>query len=285
MRPLFYARNHTFPKYQRSITLANFYLNDNSQTPISHLLSGQFAQSSHYHFHQHKVGQMSENEGFSLRDFQKKNAYDYENAFYWFSHPTRINKLLAHYDLYQKILGLPGDILELGVFKATSLIRLATFRNLLENDYSRKIVGFDAFGEFPRNELSLESDLKFIDHFETTAGSGLTKEEVTKLFELKNFGNISLNKGNVFETIPTYLKENPATRIAFLHLDMDVKEPTIFALNALYDRVVPNGLIVFDDYNSVAGETDAVDEFLAQKKLSIQKTHHYYIPAFIQKPI
>jgi hypothetical protein len=32
-------------------------------------------------------------------------------------------------------------------------------------------------------------------------------------------------------------------------------------------RVVPNGIIVFDDYNSVAGETDAVDAFVAKKQL------------------
>ena len=48
---------------------------------------------------------------------------------------------------------------------------------------------------------------------------------------------------------------------------MDVKEPTDFALEKLYERVVPGGLIVFDDYNSVAGETISVDNFLKQKNL------------------
>ncbi len=219
-----------------------------------------------------------------IRDLSASDVWNHENGFYWFSSPTRINKLLAHYDLYKTIAGLPGDIFELGVYKAASLVRLATFRNLLENDYSRKIVGFDAFGKFPKDKLSLKEDLAFIEDFEKAGGDGLTLDEVKRIFEHKKFSNIVLNEGNVFDTLPDYLEKYPATRIAFLHLDMDVKEPTTFALEMLYERVVPNGLIVFDDYNAVAGETDAVDEFLSKKRLKIEKTSHYHVPSFIRKP-
>lgn len=187
--------------------------------------------------------------------------------------------------MYKSISSLPGDIFELGVYKATSLIRLATFRNLLENDFSRKIVGFDAFGKFPKENLTQDVDFEFIDHFEKTAGEGLTKAEVALLFARKGFRNIILNEGNIFETMHDYFVQYPATRIAFLHLDMDVGEPTAYALDYLYDRVTPNGLIVFDDYTAVAGETDAVDEFLSKRKLLIEKTNHYYVQSFVRKKI
>ncbi|AON54533.1 TylF/MycF/NovP-related O-methyltransferase [Herbaspirillum seropedicae] len=219
----------------------------------------------------------------TIRGLSKSNVWDYENAFYWFSHPSRLNKLLAHYDLYRNITNLPGDIFELGVYKAASLVRLATFRNLLENNYSRKIVGFDAFGKFPVTNLTLKVDIDFIECFEKAGGNGLALDDVDSIFKHKNFDNILLNEGNVFDTLPKYLEKYPATRIAFLHLDMDVKEPTTFALNLLYDRVVPGGLIVLDDYNAVAGETDAVDEFLKKHHLKIEKTTHYSVPSFIRK--
>lgn len=225
------------------------------------------------------------NEPISIRGLSGGNVWDYENAFYWFSHPTRINKLLAHYDLYRSVINLPGEVFELGVYKAASLVRLATFRNLLENDYSRKVVGFDAFGEFPNKNLTLKADLDFIHDFEKAGGEGLSIEEVDGIFKEKNFKNVFLNKGNVFETLPKYLEKYPATRIAFLHLDMDVKEPTAFALDLLYDRVVPGGLIVLDDYNAVAGATNAVDNFLKTHHLKLEKTTHYYVPSFIRKPI
>lgn len=221
----------------------------------------------------------------NIRGLNSNQVWDFENAFYWFSHPSRISKLLAHYDLYRKIVELPGEIIELGVYKSASLIRFATFRQILENENSRKIIGFDAFGEFPRENISLASDQDFIEAFEKSGGHGLDVEEVTSIFEHKNIKNFELIGGNVLNTLDAFLERAPATRIALLHLDMDVKEPTQYALKHLYDRVVSQGLIVIDDYGSVAGATEAIDEFAQTHRLKIHKAPYYKIPAYIQKPI
>ena len=218
-----------------------------------------------------------------IRDLEEDKKWDYENGFYWFSSPSRLNKMLAHYELYKIVMNLPGDIFELGVYKATSLIRFATIRATLENDEARRIVGFDAFGKFPTDDLSLKSDIKFINTFEGEGGKGLSVEETNKILKVKGFRNIQLVKGNVNETLLKYLSNNPHTRLSILHLDMDVKEPTTFALEILYDKVVSGGLIVLDDYNQVAGATEAIDEFVKQKGLKLQKLPYYNIPSFIVK--
>lgn len=219
-----------------------------------------------------------------IRGLNARQKWDYENGFYWFSPPSRLNKMLAHYELYKMIQELPGAIFELGVYKGASLTRFATFRNSLENDEARKIVGFDAFGKFPTDSLELDDDKAFIEDFENAGGDGLDIEEIQMILDGKRFSNVSLVKGNVLATLDCYLKENPETRIALLHLDMDVKEPTAYALNRLFDRIVPNGLVVVDDYNSVAGASDAVDDFVASKGLTLQKLPFYNVPAFIRKP-
>lgn len=219
-----------------------------------------------------------------IRNLRAESIWDYENGFHWYSHPSRLNKILAQYELYKSIVNLPGHVFELGVYKGASLIRLATFRSTMENDFSRKIVGFDAFGRFPTESLSSDQDLKFIEQFAEAGGDGLQASELASLLHHKRFSNIELVPGNVLDSIPAYLDAHPETRLSFLHLDMDVKEPTQFALKLLYDRVVPQGLIVFDDYNAVAGETDAVDEFVAGRGLIIEKLPYYNIPAFIRKP-
>jgi hypothetical protein len=219
----------------------------------------------------------------NIRGMSKEKIWDYENSFYWFSSPTRINKMLMQFELYKSIIKLPGEIIECGVYKASSLIRLATFRNLLENDFSRKILGFDAFGKFPSQNLLLESDLEFVEYFESSGGFGLEESEVEAILADKGFKNIFLRKGSVFDTLPAYLDEYPETKISFLHLDMDVKEPTLFALDLLYDRVVPNGIIVFDDYGTIAGETEAVDEFIQKKRLVLEKLTFYKTSSFIRK--
>lgn len=219
-----------------------------------------------------------------INGLSSKAAWDYENGWHWFSHSSRMMKFLAHYELYRDITGLPGDVLELGVFKGASLVRWAAFRHALETQDSRKIVGFDAFGKFPTTGLELEADLDFVETFGTEAGDGLSETEISAIFRGKGIENVHTVAGNVFDTIPEYLRRRPATRIALLHLDMDVREPTAFALEQLYERVVPGGLIVIDDYGAVAGASDAVDAFLQRTGLAIEKLPLYSVPAFIRKP-
>lgn len=81
--------------------------------------------------------------------YQKENAYEYENGFILTSAICRMGNFLSHYELYKKILDVPGEIVELGVFKGSSFIQFGTFRELLENENARKIIGFDVFGKFP----------------------------------------------------------------------------------------------------------------------------------------
>jgi O-methyltransferase len=55
--------------------------------------------------------------------------------------------------------------------------------------------------------------------------------------------------------------------IALLHLDADWYESTMTILNNFYDRVVPGGYLVFDDYGHWPGCRRALDEFLAGRNL------------------
>jgi hypothetical protein len=223
--------------------------------------------------------------GLRANDLNADALFEFENRWHWHGSKERINKLLAHYEHYKSIVDIPGHIFEFGVFKAVSLIRFATFRDALENDFSRKIVGFDAFGKFPKEAINSKDDINFIEQFEGHAGQGLSYEEATQIFVNKGFENLELIKGNVFDTLPSYLADNPQTRIALLHLDMDVEHPTDFTLNLLFERVVPGGLIVFDDYNAVAGATICADNFVKKHRLKLEKLRFHNVGSFIRKPI
>ena len=217
-----------------------------------------------------------------LFQFDIDKSWDYENGFYLTSHITRLSKMLAHYELYKSIINLPGQVMEFGVYKGASLIRFATFRDILESSFSRKIIGFDAFGKFPRQKK--KEDAKFIRNFEEAGGYGIPLEELKKVFAHKSLANYELIGGDIMKTLPLYLKEHPELKIALLHIDVDVYKPTLFILKKLYDRVVRRGIIIFDDFSTVGGETKAVDEFLTGKKLLIEKLAISHIPSFIRKP-
>lgn len=217
----------------------------------------------------------------NLFGFDLSKQWDYENGFYLTSHITRMSKMLAHYELYKSIVNLPGHIVECGVFKGASLIRFATFREILESPYSRKIIGFDAFGEFPRqNEVN---DSKFIDNFEKSCGNGISEDELNNVFCHKSFKNYELIQGDISNSVPKYLKEHPELKISLLHVDVDVYEPSKVILKYLYNRVVKGGLIVFDDFGTVFGETKAVDEYFFEQNVIIEKLPISHIPSYIRK--
>lgn len=205
-----------------------------------------------------------------------------ENVFYLRSPVSRLGKLLAHYEIYKMILGLPGAVVECGVFKGASLVRFATFRSLLETEDSRPIHGFDAFGAFPRDGISSEADQAFIERFQSAGGDGIAPAALQAALAAKKLGNVMLHAGLVGDTVPPFLASHPALKIALLHLDLDVYEPTRLCLDLLGERLVPGGLIVFDDYTSVEGATRAADEFAKANGVKLEKLPYYSVPAFIR---
>lgn len=209
--------------------------------------------------------------------------WEYENGFYLTSHPSRLAKSISHWEIYKQIVNMPGVVLECGVFKGASLIRLATYREVLESQYSRKIIGFDAFGKFPAT--GDKDDKKFIDRFENESGDGISKTDLEKILLRKKFDNIELIEGNLLVTLPTYLEANKHLKIALLHVDVDVYDATKYCLEQLFDKVVDGGFVVLDDYNAVSGATKAVDEFIKATGNDIQvlKNSFYSIPCYIVK--
>ena len=76
-------------------------------------------------------------------------------------------------EIYKLIKDLPGDVLEFGVFKGNSLIRFLTFRSIIENNFSRKVYGFDTFKEFPSQKR--KNDKKLKKDFTADAGKPIRK--------------------------------------------------------------------------------------------------------------
>ena len=217
-----------------------------------------------------------------LNSYDTDKIFDYENGYYATATEARFGKFIAHYELYKKIINLPGSIVECGIFKGNSFFRLAHFRDLLESRYSRKLIGFDMFGKFP--ETDFEKDKKYLDAFTDSAGeNSIELDEINKIMQYKKIENYEFVKGDINKTIPEYCKDNEHLKIALLHIDTDVYEPAVTILENMYDRVVRGGVIMFDDYSTFPGETKAVDEFFADKDLEVKKLSMSHIPSFIVK--
>ena len=212
-----------------------------------------------------------------------KLKWEYENGFYLTCDPTRISKILAHYELFKKVLDLPGAIVECGVFKGASLARFAMFRDLFGNSYSKKIIGFDMFGPFP--ETRHKGDQKFRDRFIAEAGEqSISVDQLQDVLAGNGcIDNVELVAGDVCDTIPKYVEENPQLRISLLNLDTDIYEPAVTILENLYPRIVPGGVLILDDYGTFPGETEAVDEYFRDHKIEIKKLPFCMTPSYVIK--
>ena len=167
-----------------------------------------------------------------------------------------LKRFLAHYEFFQQVINLPGDIVELGVHRGGSLMSWANFleiRNM--GDRQKKVIGFDhfppEFAEQLRDAINIFDSDRFIPY----------KPRVI------------LIKGDIEETVPEYLKQNPSIRISLLHCDIDLYQPTLLSLQHLWHRVVTGGVVLFDGYGVAPweGESRAVDEFFADRKVVIQR--------------
>lgn len=197
-----------------------------------------------------------------------------------FSRRMHFMKTFAHYEVFKLVHELPGDVVECGVYKGSSLL---TFARLVETfctgDRTKKVLGFDSFKGL--------CDRDSRDGFDPSVGnttSGWNPESFREtLFALVRAFNadsfvpqkprLEIVDGDLRETAQRYCAEHPGLRISLLHLDVDLYEPTLAALEAFYPRVVPGGVVVFDEYAITAwpGETKAVEDYFDGSPPRIRK--------------
>jgi hypothetical protein len=215
--------------------------------------------------------------------FQKFNISKREiwRNFSIYTRRVFLKRFLAHYELFRMVASMPGDIVELGVYRGTSLMSWANFleiRNM--GDRQKKVVGFDNF--MGLGALAPEDGAEVADVGKTAGGYASEDfeaplKDAIRIFDADRFipykARVHLVKGDIEETIPRYTAENPGMRICLLHFDADLYRPTLVGLEHLWPRVVPGGVVAFDEYGIPPweGESKAVDEFFAERSVQIRR--------------
>ena len=216
-----------------------------------------------------------------LYDSNKK--FEYENGFYATADPSRLSKIITHLEFFKQTSTVRGEIVEFGIFKGNSFFRWIKFRDLLEQTNSRKIIGFDIFGDFP--EANFDGDKAKRNAFvaETNGGKSISLEEINELLEQQGLNkNVDIIKGDILITLDVYLEKNPHLKISLLHIDVDLYEPSKHILEKLFDKVTKGGIIIFDDYGAFAGTNKAIDDFF-QNKAEIKKLPYSHAISYIVK--
>ena len=165
---------------------------------------------------------------------------DFEQMFELVSPRIQIDKERAE-SIYKCSLTVPaeGEFWELGVFTGGSARLLAE----VIREQPRTLRLFDTFNGFP--SVSTED---------------ITGEHIDRDALMDMFKNISVDEVKQFVAaefavfhvgiVPDTLRGLEESKIAFVHLDLDLYEPTKSALEFILPRLLPGGIIVVDDYGA-----------------------------------
>ena len=170
--------------------------------------------------------------------------------------PWRVHQHLWCADLARKV---EGDVVELGTGRGFFMSAVvAAWPGWSES--TRSLHLFDTFEPgFVQADGTRGPDSPFYAaSFEDTA---------------RNFAEwprVHLYCGDLFETLP----DAPIDRIAFLHIDLNHKDPETFGLRHLWDRVPRGGVVLLDDYAYFTCEAqhEAMNALAAELGFSILST-------------
>jgi hypothetical protein len=172
------------------------------------------------------------------------------------------NKITHIIELLKSVTELNGDVCEVGVYRG------GTAKIISENINDCNLFLFDTFGGMPYYDLEKDKDWD-VGTFNQT-----DYDTVSNLF--KNKPNVGVYKG-IFPSETSHNIQDK--KFKFVHLDVDNYQPYKESLEFFYDKMVPGGVILFDDYdcNCCPGANKAVDEFLSDKPEEVQKNVGVFI--------
>lgn len=163
-----------------------------------------------------------------------------------------------HYTLYnlaKSVSSLSQDTAECGVFKgASSHFILEANRN--NNKTHHIFDSFSGLSEPTKDDIPIDTTSRMWQKNELSIAENIVKHN------LHQFSNIEIHNG----WIPECFKNIDNRMFSFVHIDVDLYEPTKDCLNFFYDRIVPGGLLVCDDYGSTTcpGAYKSYNEFISE---------------------
>lgn len=163
-------------------------------------------------------------------------------------------------------LTLDGDFVECGVFKGDFAWVVTQATDFARQ--SRQFYLYDTFAGFAPAYSSADDFPDAPDFFSfanDVYGDPAIYDEVVRKF--RDLPNVRIVRG----ALPDSLDEAAPDRIAFLHIDLNSPTAEVATLERLFDRVVANGIIVFDDYgwHLFRKQKEAEDAFMAARGYQI----------------
>lgn len=188
-----------------------------------------------------------------------------------------LSRVLYYNRLYEKLVGVPGCIIEFGVQWGATLAQLISLRGIHEPyNHRRHIYGFDTFEGFKNTDKDVDGSILEDGDYQVYHGYEEVLDQLLTLHEencpIPHLKKFSLIKGDASVTVNKWITDNPHAIVGMAIFDMDIYKPTKDALESLKHRFTKGSILVFDELNcpQFPGETEALMEVLDLNSLKLQ---------------
>lgn len=184
--------------------------------------------------------------------------------------PKRKERFYNLVQFLNQILDLRGAMAECGCWKGLSSYLICNSIRLNNPDFRGQHYHiFDSFAGLsePTASDSLPQDTKELLKRKHGRIGGAFQADVEDLRKsLSTFSDITFHVG----WIPEIFSKMPEDTYKFVHIDLDLYQPIFGSLRYFYPRLVQGGMIICDDYGSLAwpGAKRAVEEYCSAGDIS-----------------
>lgn len=187
-----------------------------------------------------------------MHDYQATDE-EKERSLGLFLRGSLLARILAITDIYKQIVDIPGAIFDVGTWRGQTAVVCENLRAIYEPlHFNRRICCFDTFDGY---QGFSDKDKATELHRDGTYGVGGDDyaEVLRKLLVLHeknnamghNSGKHTVVKGDCRVTIPKFFEDFPNEYLALAFFDVNAYDPTLKAFEAVWQRLVPGGIVAF----------------------------------------
>lgn len=179
----------------------------------------------------------------------KISKLDFIYHFPIFVGDVNLARFIFLYESYKKVEKLNGHVADIGTWKGASFFTLAKLVKIFEKYSQTRVYGFDWFqGMKPGKHDDKSHKDKYSANY----------RQIKHMIKLQKLDELAIiKKMNLEKQFKKFIKDNKWMRFKLVFIDCGIEKVLIKTIINIWPRIVRNGILILDHYNSSISPTES----------------------------